>query len=353
MSRPDDQLPSSGSFDSEDGSLDDEPVLSETASFEEALATIEDAETLDVSVLSGLADLDRRQVKAFAEVWSALPQESRVTIAQQLEILADANVLLDFSRVFRRLLGDETSAVRQFAAAGLANYDHLDFLDDLLAAAADDPSVDVRVEAVNALESFTTAIDMDLLPPQDVRHVRQVLNAILDDGKAAPDIRAAALSTAAADPDMPGIDDRARQYLASGDADLRIGAIRAIGRTGESGWMSTLESALRGSDADERQAAAWALGAMQNPAAVPWLTMAAREDGEHPVRMEAIVALGSIGGRQAANALSTLREHASDDDLDTIDEALMESTEMADLEAMNLPGLELDNDSMDEGTREE
>ncbi len=129
----------------------------------------------------------------------------------------------------------------------------------------------------------------------------------------------------------PNLVETIQEHYDSGEPDLRIGALRAMGRAGGD-WVGLLERAIRSNDADEREAAATSLGQFEGENVVPMLTMLAREDVEMPVRVAAIEALAAHGGRAAQQSLQTLREYVSDDELDVVDAAIAEVEEFIAIE---------------------
>src|SRR4051794_29804766 len=101
--------------------------------------------------LMGLSDLGRADVQRFATEWAELPESSRVAALRAMNQLAEENVLCQFGRVCRVALDDPSEVVRQLAIAGLWEDESGELADRLLAALADDTSVDVRAKAATAL----------------------------------------------------------------------------------------------------------------------------------------------------------------------------------------------------------
>jgi HEAT repeat protein len=233
-------------------------------------------------------------------------------------------------RFFAFALNDESTAVRQYAARGLAAYDDSDLVQPLIRLTSTDISDDVRVAAIESLGSFADMDEFGMLDEDTGAEVRQTLVDILSDDAAPGRLRASALEAVAVMSGHRPILDAIQGFFDSGDAELRIGSIRAMARSVNPQWQSLLEATLRSADPDERQEAVSALGAYEDEALVPLLTRVAREDREISVRLEAIQTLGLIGGKSALRELETLREHASDDEIDAIDEAIVEAAQSID-----------------------
>lgn len=321
------------SIEDQDGS-DTEPLDLEEDAFEvfqaslqpefgEALAAIQ-AESLEPRMLTGFSDMTRNDVRKLNTVWRGLPEETRVTIADHILALGQADVLLDYQRFYRLLLDDSVAAVRQAGAAGLSMYEDEDLIDPLVRLASNDPDDGVRVVATESLATFTTLGEFLELPERTVRKLRTALLAIIKDATASEALRAAALAAAAVRSGDEDIQNAVEAFFSSGDPELRLGAIRAMGRSGHSRWLPLLDTAARDTDPDVRQLVAGALGAFESEV-VPVLTMLVREDPEEPVRLEAIQSLGAVGGRQALESLQTLRDYVSDDEIEAVDLAIAEA----------------------------
>lgn len=301
------------------------------ATFEEALEAI-DGDTLEVTALTGFSDISRNEVRRLTAIWRELPAESRVAIADHVLALGQEDLFLDFMRFFRLLLDDDSPAVRQIAATGLAPYDDETLIEPLTKHASSDPDEDVRIAAVESLGTFATLGEFGMLEPKTMKKLRRVLLGAVRDVHASSRLRAAALAGAAVHSEDDDIQGAVGAFFTSGDSDLRLGAIQAMGRSVAPSWLPLLETTLRSSDPDERQAAAKSLGAYDDQSVVPMLTMLAREDQEMPVRLEAIQALGTVGGRNALQSLQTLRDHVSDDEIEAVDASIAEAEDLIALE---------------------
>jgi HEAT repeat protein/beta-lactamase regulating signal transducer with metallopeptidase domain len=128
--------------------------------------------------------------------------------------------------------------------------------------------------------------------------------------------RAAALAGALADP-VP---------------EVRLAAVSALGRLGDTTVINALINALA-SDTDDgvRKAAAWALGELENSRAVPALATALRRDRNIEVRRNAAWALGQI---EDAGAVDALGAALSDPDEDLRNKAVWALGQIEDAKAV-------------------
>jgi HEAT repeat protein/beta-lactamase regulating signal transducer with metallopeptidase domain len=128
--------------------------------------------------------------------------------------------------------------------------------------------------------------------------------------------RAAALAAALSDP----------------VADVRMAAVSALGRLGDTTVVNALINALT-NDTDDgvRKAAAWALGELENSTAVPALSTALRRDRNIEVRRNAAWALGQI---EDAGAVDALGAALSDPDEDLKNKAVWALGQIEDAKAV-------------------
>lgn len=313
-----------------DGDVDLDAELAsageDRATFEEALAAIEDG-SIELQTLSGLSDLSREEVGQLADTWRELPTAARETVVEHAFVLGEDDLLLDFMRFFRFALADEASAVRQYAARGLAAYDDPELIQPLLEAATTDVSDDVRLAAVEALGTFMDMVEFRVLDAPVGVQLRNALMTMVDDAALPLSLRAGALEAVAVLSGDEAILEAIQRFHDDGDTEMRHGSLRAMGRSANLRWLPLLEAEIRNVEPDQRQEAIRALSAYDDEALVPLLTLVAREDREMMVRLEAVQALGIIGGANALRELQTLREYASDDEVEAIDDAIAEAAQ--------------------------
>ena len=311
--------------------------------FEEALEAI-GAASLEPRMLQGFSDMGRNDVRRLKPVWNALPEEARGTIAELILAMGQTDILQDYQRFFSLMLDDAAAVVRETGALGLAMYEDEEYIEPLVRLMQSDPVTAVRVAAADALATFTTLGEFMELPERTANKLSKDLMRVVRDTQAPEAIRAAALGAAAVRSQDDAIQDTIEVFYESGSEELRIGAIQAMGRSGNTRWLPMLDVAVRDPDPEVRQLAARAMGPFESEV-VPMLTMLVREDQEPAVRLEAIQALGTVGGRKAVDSLMTLRDYVSDDEIEAIDIAIEEAEAWVGIEEFDLDA-EFD---MDEG----
>jgi HEAT repeat protein len=278
-----------------------------------------------LSVLEG-ADLER-----FREVWAALPPGARARLIRVLRGAAEARLRLDFSALNHLALEDDDAQVRLAGVESAIEDRSPALLQKLLQLVSADPSVEVRVAAAEDLARFTLLAELEDLESESTERLRNQLFHIVHDQNQSARVRASALAALGYFSDV----DSARELAAGfSDPTLRLGAVRAMGRTADPRWTDRLMPVLGSDDPQLRLEAARALGELEDErAATPLIELV--EDPERDVQLAVIQALGQIGGEEAREALLFLAEAAEDTIREAADRAL-EEIEAAEADPMDL-----------------
>src|SRR5438132_14146148 len=125
-----------------------------------------DNKKLSHATLAKLSGLSRQQLDDFMPTWSLLPDAERRRAVRTLIDLAEDNVELDFSDLFRRLIGDPDPEVRSLSLEGLWEDDRPSTADLQIELARTDPDERVRAAAVDGLGHFALRLTLDELRPQ-------------------------------------------------------------------------------------------------------------------------------------------------------------------------------------------
>lgn len=300
--------------------------------FEASLDAIQ-AEALAPRDLLGFSNITRKQVHALRAVWNELNEEKRVTIAEVALMVAREHTFSEFGRFFFTLLEDESVDVRLNAAHGAALSEIPELIKPLASLAQDDPNLDVREAAMEAMAPHVVAYELGLVTDRKDLDRLVMLKEWAEDETLPAELRAAALhsySHNTADDDIDGIIE---SFVQQDDEILQLGAMKAMSVYGAGRFTRFLENQLQSTDVDRREAAANAMAESGDEAVVPMLTMAARTDLEPAVREAAYIALANIASEPAMESLIELRKNASDDDIEIIDGAIQYISELNDLES--------------------
>lgn len=306
------------------------------ATFDSALQALADPKELpSVAQLRALSGATAANMAGWAAVWPALPPQRRQWVAGQLAALAEDDVQVSFKPQFVFLLDDPDAQVRATAIDGLWEAQDLFLMDRFVHFLAHDAAAPVRARAAAALGTF---LELGELERIDIRRTRQVLLALLDaandEGEDLEVRRRATESAGFAD--SPQVRALITDAIASPERPLRAAALRAMGNSADERWAEEVLAGLEDPDPGLRFEAAHAAGELALAAAVPLLADLAGGD-DREVQIEAIWALGEIGGDAGRRALERLAgDVAEDEDLAEAFEAAlataMLSAGLADLE---------------------
>jgi HEAT repeat protein len=293
-------------------------------SFESALDDLADpAKRLSSRQLTDFSSLDAAETEAFADVWPSLDLERRLTTLQQLSELAEDNVELDYTAIFKLALSDESGEARAAGLRGLYEYEGPDLIGRLLDLLRTDPEPEVRREAAVALGRFAVAAEMGYLRAEDGEAVKSGLIESAEDIDEDERVRARAIEALGA---ISGEDTEnlIESVYQEDSVWLKVGAVDAMGRSCNQGWLPLLVREMGSRAPEMRHAAAFAAGEIGDEQAVAPLKRLAVEDRDRGVQLAAIRALGEIGGPQARVALKSVLYEGEDDLRDAVEEALSE-----------------------------
>jgi len=241
-------------------------------------------------------------------------------LALLTRIVEGEDYLTDYLPVLKEFLDDEDAEVRKLAISGLWDYPDPEMIDPLLEKATDDPSPEVRCQAIIALgryiyEGEMADYDFDWgaleeimregeLPEEDFLRVKDFLLAVYrDEGKSLDERRFAVEALGfLSDPEVCAIIEEA---YAHPDLKMKVSAIFAMGRSGLVRWsdiiLKELDSPIRELQLEAIRAAG-EIGLDEAGKALLRLTYA----DDRLVRLEAIWALGQTGWEGAFERLDEL-----------------------------------------------
>jgi HEAT repeat protein len=294
----------------------------EQADFARALQSVADQSTLPQAELDALSVLEGGDLDRFHQAFSTLPAPARARLIIALRGAAEERLRLDYGPVNRLALDDPDAQVRLAGVQAAIEDRGYPLLRKLLELVEHDPSIDVRWAAAEDLARFTLLCELEDFDAKTIADVRERLSAIVADASQAPKVRASALAALGYFSDTDTAEALARGFL---DPNLRIGAVRGMGRTADPRWTDRLMPVLGSDDPDQRLEAARALGEIEDDRAVTPLVELV-DDPDTDVRLAVIEALGKIGGEDAREALLYLAE-AGDDQVGEAAERALEDLE--------------------------
>ena len=282
------------------------------------------------SGLLQLTDLPDEGLAELKTVWSKLSTERRREVVRKLIELADDNVELDFSSIFKSCLTDGDDAIREMAAKGLWEAEDRALIRPLVKLLENDSCAEVRASAAMSLKNFAVMAQNGKLLSRDGDRIRRALLAVVNSLTEDVDVRRRAIE-AVASFNTSATNSAVREAYESDNPTLVQSAIYGMGQSSNADWLPTVVDEMTNPLPAVRFEAVTACGLLGEEGVVPHLLRLLRDD-DSEVRLASIKALGLIGGPTAKHVL---QQHLSDND-EAIEEAAREA----------LTSLEFEDDSL-------
>lgn len=314
---------------------------------------------LNISRLYCLSMPTHEDMETFVRVWpGSIDVERRRCIIQNLMEIAEVNFSVDFNAIFRYMLSDPDAVVRATAVDALWEDERHDLIDPLLRMVREDPAVEVRASAAQALGKYVLQGELEELPDERAEVIRVALRDVFYDESEAVEVRRRALESIAYRDD-----EETREIIATSYEDpspkMRVSAVFAMGRSVDPYWRETVLRELDNPSPEMRFEAARACGELAVRRAVPRL-LDMLLDPDREIQEAAIWSLGQIGGNRAKQALQLLIQGDDEGLREAAEDALGElllmegeigmplyDFELPDLEEISLEDLEALDDLED------
>lgn len=278
-------------------------------------------EPVDPGTLYRLSSPGEDEMEEWHSVWPGLDPTAKRDVARQLLASSRADFQVDYTPLFVAMIDDPEPEVRALGIDGLWEHEDVPLMRRFVTLMESDPSAVVRARSAVALGRFIKLWQLDEF---DAAAADQALAALLDaasDDSEDTEVRRRALESAGY-ADEPAVSTLIDEAIESVEWSLRAGALCAMGNSADDRWAADVVAHLDEDLPELQQEAAHAAGELLIPDAVPALVELAC-GYDHNVQIEAIWALGEIGGRDARRALeSLLDEMDGDDQLEALEDAL-------------------------------
>jgi HEAT repeat protein len=104
--------------------------------------------------LQQFSDISALELKTLLDIWPRVKTSRKLSLLEEMDALAEADTLVSFFDIARALLTDPEPEVRTRAIRLLDEYEDPKIVPSYLDMLKNDPNIDVRVEAANALNLF-------------------------------------------------------------------------------------------------------------------------------------------------------------------------------------------------------
>jgi HEAT repeat protein len=214
---------------------------------------------------------------------------------------AEANFELDFNALFRVTMEDEDEQVRTLSIEGLWEDEGITLIGPLVHTLRHDEAMSARAAAASSLGRFALLAELEELDERYAKLIRgALLESVYNDDEHS-EVRRRAVESIAYLGDDCVYDIIAAAYEVP-DESMRMSAVFAMGRSGDTVWSSAVQHELTSANPAMRYEAARACGELEVKESVSALIQLI-SDPDREVQFAAIAALGQIGGQRARRVL--------------------------------------------------
>jgi HEAT repeat protein len=294
--------------------------------------------------LQHFSDITPLELKTLLDVWPRIAPSRKLSLLEGLRSLAEGDTIVNFDEFARAILNDPEASVRVQAIRLLDHEacEDVKLVPAFIGLLKNDPDVNVRAEAANALNLFVDLGELDELPEELYGEVQA---ALLESARSEKEtrVRRYALESLgwSSNPEVVELIESAFEQE---NADWKASALTAMGRSSDDRWEDRVLRSLLEDDDIIRKAAVQAAGLLAlKSARLPLLRMLdTEENGE--VISAAIWSLSQIGGEDVGTYLETLLDQTEDEDLiGFIEEALDNLAFTEDLDRFELMSFDPDD----------
>src|ERR671919_147207 len=158
-----------------------------STSFQTVLdALISDRKEFPRRYLQEFSDIGTLELKSLLDVWPQVKPSRKLTLLEDLDALAENDTLVSFDDFARALLTDPEPEIRTRAIRLLDEYEDPKVVPSYLDMLKNDPDVNVRMEAANALNLFVDLGELEEIP-ESIYH--QVEDSLLASAASEDDVR--------------------------------------------------------------------------------------------------------------------------------------------------------------------
>ena len=308
----------------------------EPISFQKVLDSLQsDGRDFPRRYLQEFSDIGTLELKTLLDVWPRVALSRKLTLLEDLIVLADSDTLVSFDDFARALLTDPEPQVRTRSIRLLNECEAIDLIPSYLDMLKNDLDVTVRAEAARILNVYVDLGELEEIPDTLYHQVEDALLASAaseDDAR----VRRAALESLGYS-SRPEVVTLLESAFHREDPNWKASALTAMGRSADERWADTITRSLVNEDDRIRKAAVQAAGELSLKSARPLLLKMLGEEEEDTVLSAVIWSLSQIGGEDVRTYLENLLDQVEDEDqIAFLEEALDNLAFTEDLERFDL-----------------
>lgn len=315
----------------------------------EALANY--SEPFPPRMLRNFSDLSPLHLRELKGIWPALKRERKISLLEDLETVAESDMLVSFDELAKMSLSDADPAVRVLSIRLLWECEEARLIPIFTEMMLSDSAEDVRAAAASALGKFVYLGELESIP--DALRISSLQNLFdVVTGEDLPMVRRRALESLgySSHSKVPGLIQHA---LEQEDTQWLTSALYAIGRSADDKWSETVLQYLDSPDSEVLFEAVRAAGELELEDARDLLfEILENTTDDQELRFAIIWSLSQIGGKGVKQKFEEMAEKCTDDEEAEWLEKALENLELGgDLDSMEM--LELDEDQNDSADDEE
>jgi HEAT repeat protein len=318
----------------------------EPISFQKVLDTLQsDRKDFPRRYLQEFSDIGPLELKILLDVWPQVDLNRKLTLLEDLIVLADTDTLVSFDDFARALLTDPDPQVRTRSIRLLNENESTDLLPSYLDMLRNDPDVNVRAEAARILNVYVDLGELEEIPDALYHQVEDALLASAaseDDAR----VRRAALESLGYSSRLE-VATLIESSFHREDPNWQASALVAMGRSAdEERWADSVTRSLVNEDDRIRKAAVQAAGELSLKSARVLLLKMLGEEEEEGVLSAIIWSLSQIGGEDVRTYLESLLDQIEEDDeqVSFLEEALDNLAFTEDLDRFDLLAVDPDDE---------
>lgn len=275
-------------------------------------ALLDDSHPFPPHFLYHFSDIEPGNLKLLLKTWPQVSLTRQCTLLEDLKELAEDNTLLCFDDLARALLKDGDPQVRVLALHLLWECGDTRLVPTFLEILNEDSDFNVRAAAATALGMFVYLGELEEIPPHIQRKVEDNLLAVLrSSDHSLVQQRALEALGSSSRPEVAGLIEAA---YGEKEADWKVSALFAMGRSGDERWEKQVLSSLRNQNEAIRAEAIHAAGELALASARPMLLDMLADEEDVETQHEIIWELTKIGGEEVHERLDELLALAEDDE---------------------------------------
>jgi len=293
--------------------------------------------------LQEFSDIGTLELKTLLDVWPQVKPSRKLTLLEELDTLAENDTLVSFDDFARALLTDPEPEVRTRAIRLLDEYEDPKVVPSYLDILKNDPDINVRVEAANALHLFVDLGELEEIPANIYHEVEDALlaSAASEDNLR---VRRAALESLGYS-SRPEVVTLIESAFHREDPAWQASSLVAMGRSADERWADAVTRSLVHVDDRIRKAAVQAAGELSLQAARPILLKMLGEEEDATILSAVIWSLSQIGGEDVRTYLENLLDQLEDDEqIAFLEEALDNLAFTEDLDRFDLLAFDPDEE---------